>query len=136
LELGAGANWPTIVPVGTNNVGIEVRVGTSVATGVYGAATVGNLTVWSNSEFKGNITGNGSGLTNLTAQGTLTNFSVYAAGTAYSLTGTSALLDFGTTDPSVTINQAGISTVREPLGQVCGGCVRAPQLTVAVLRDR
>jgi len=32
---------------------------------------------------------------------------VYAAGTAYQLTTTSAALDFGTTDPSVTLNAPG-----------------------------
>ena len=38
------------------------------------------------------------------ANSTLT---VYAAGTAYALTTTAALLDFGTTDPSLTITQPG-----------------------------
>lgn len=33
--------------------------------------------------------------------------SVYAAGTAYALTDTAALLNFGTTDPSLTLNKAG-----------------------------
>lgn len=33
--------------------------------------------------------------------------SVYAAGTAYALTASSAALDFGTTDPSLTISKAG-----------------------------
>lgn len=32
---------------------------------------------------------------------------VYASGTAYSLTNTSTALDFGTTDPSITITQPG-----------------------------
>lgn len=35
------------------------------------------------------------------------SLSVYAAGTAYSLTATPALLDFGTTDPSLVISGAG-----------------------------
>jgi hypothetical protein len=35
------------------------------------------------------------------------NLTVYAAGTTYSLTATDALLDFGTTDPSLTITSAG-----------------------------
>ena len=34
-------------------------------------------------------------------------FSVYAAGTAYSLTNTAAALNFGTTDPVITIDTAG-----------------------------
>lgn len=33
--------------------------------------------------------------------------SVHAAGTAYALTATSAALDFGTTDPTLTLNRAG-----------------------------
>lgn len=35
------------------------------------------------------------------------NLSVYAAGTAYSLTATAAALDFGTTDPVLTLDKAG-----------------------------
>lgn len=37
----------------------------------------------------------------------MTNLSVTAAGTAYSLTATAAKVDFGTTDPSLTISAAG-----------------------------
>lgn len=36
------------------------------------------------------------------------NLSVYASGTAYQLTNTDALLNFGTTDPSLTITSAGV----------------------------
>ena len=36
------------------------------------------------------------------------SLSVYAAGTAYQLTNTAALLDFGTTDPSLTITSPGV----------------------------
>jgi len=36
-----------------------------------------------------------------------TNLSVYAVGTAYALTNSSAALDFGTTDPALTISTAG-----------------------------
>ncbi len=36
------------------------------------------------------------------------NLSVYASGTAYQLTNTAALLNFGTTDPSLTITSAGV----------------------------
>ena len=36
-----------------------------------------------------------------------TRFSAYAVGTVYALTDTSALLNFGTTDPSVTITKPG-----------------------------
>ncbi len=38
---------------------------------------------------------------------TSNNLSVYAAGTAYSLTATPAALDFGTTDPTITLTQPG-----------------------------
>lgn len=38
---------------------------------------------------------------------TANQLSVFAAGTAYSLTNSAALLDFGTTDPSLTLNAAG-----------------------------
>jgi hypothetical protein len=41
----------------------------------------------------------------LNARGT--TYTAYSSGTVYSLTGTSALLDFGTTDPSITIATAG-----------------------------
>ena len=43
------------------------------------------------------------------SNGTQVNYplTVYAAGTAYSLTNTAALLDFGTTDPSLTLGKAG-----------------------------
>lgn len=37
----------------------------------------------------------------------VTNFTAHAAGTAYSLTTTPALVHLGTTDPAITINQAG-----------------------------
>ncbi len=37
---------------------------------------------------------------------------VYAAGTAYTLTATSAAVDFGTTDPIITINAAGTYAIR------------------------
>lgn len=38
---------------------------------------------------------------------TSTTYSIYAAGTAYQLTNTPALLNFGTTDPAITLTQAG-----------------------------
>lgn len=49
----------------------------------------------------------GAGVSPGGIQGALTSLSVYASGSAYSLTNTSALLDFGTTDPSLTITEAG-----------------------------
>lgn len=44
------------------------------------------------------------------------NFTAYAAGTAYSLTATPALLDFGTTDPTITINTAGTYLIQANVG--------------------
>lgn len=38
--------------------------------------------------------------------------SSYAAGTAYTLTAVAAALDFGTTDPSITVNKAGTYAIR------------------------
>ncbi len=43
---------------------------------------------------------------------TANNLSVYAAGTAYALTATAAALDFGTTDPSLTLTLAGTYRIR------------------------
>lgn len=43
----------------------------------------------------------------LTTLASINPITVYAAGTAYTLTATSALLDFGTTDPSIVLNRAG-----------------------------
>lgn len=47
--------------------------------------------------------------TNINIDGVVDNYalSVYAAGTAYTLTATSAAVDFGTTDPVLTIDTAG-----------------------------
>lgn len=49
----------------------------------------------------------GSGVSPGGIQGTVTNQSVYGAGTAATLPTTSALLNFGTTDPSLTLTGAG-----------------------------
>lgn len=49
----------------------------------------------------------GAGVSPGGIQGALTSQTVYAAGTAYSLTNSAALLDFGTTDPSLTIGADG-----------------------------
>ncbi len=59
------------------------------------------------------IAGGGTGSTTATtARAALgvggANLSVYAAGTAYQLTATPALLNFGTTDPTLTITSAGV----------------------------
>lgn len=49
----------------------------------------------------------GAGVSPGGIQGSFTSSSVYASGTAYSLTASSALLNFGTTDPSLTLATAG-----------------------------
>lgn len=48
--------------------------------------------------------------------GSITNFTTYASGTAYTLTGSSAALDFGTTDPVLTINQTGTYLIMANVG--------------------
>jgi hypothetical protein len=50
----------------------------------------------------GTFTGNGSGLTNL-----LTSYTIHAGGTVATLPDSTALLNFGTTDPTMTITDAG-----------------------------
>lgn len=57
----------------------------------------------------GKFTSSVTALSFLLADGSDKNYalSVYASGAVYSLTGTPALLDFGTTDPSITIDKAG-----------------------------
>jgi hypothetical protein len=52
-------------------------------------------------------TATAAGLTQMKNINRTRNLSVYAAGTAYQLTNTSAKLDFGTTDPSLTITAPG-----------------------------
>lgn len=59
-----------------------------------------------------------------------TNFTVYAAGTAYTLTGSSAALDFGTTDPVLTINQAGTYLIQGYVGVKYNGATYVGAQTV------
>lgn len=49
----------------------------------------------------------GAGVSPGGIQGTIVQQNVFAAGTAYQLTATSALLDFGTTDPTLTLTGTG-----------------------------
>lgn len=65
-----------------------------------GSASTGGANTWTqNQNFTGEIQSNGARVGyNLTAT---------AVGTAYTLTATAAALDFGTTDPSITIDKAG-----------------------------
>lgn len=72
---------------------------------------------------KARWTQDGSTLTNIASTNitgpvtaTITNFSAYAAGTAYTYTGTHAVLHLGTTDPTVTLNQAGTYLITGSVG--------------------
>jgi hypothetical protein len=84
-------------------------IGSRITNSLNGAQVIGyhtnTLTVQSNGTVSttGVFTGNGSALTNL-----LTSYAVSAGGTVATMTDTAALLNFGTTDPSVTIANAGV----------------------------
>lgn len=58
--------------------------------------------------------------------------SVYAAGTAYALTATSAALDFGTTDPALVINKAGVYSIRAKVKLNYTGATFAASRTVTL----
>lgn len=58
--------------------------------------------------------------------------SVYAMGTAYALTNTSALLDFGTTDPTLIIDQAGTYLIRARVRLDYTGATFAANQTVTL----
>lgn len=62
--------------------------------------------------FLGSFSGNGAGITGVV----LTRYTTYAAGTAYTLTATPAALDFGTTDPTITIAVAGTYLIQSGVG--------------------
>lgn len=57
---------------------------------------------------------------------------VYASGTAYSLTNTSAAVDFGTTDPSLTITQPGTYLIFSRLNLKYTGATFAASRTVTL----
>lgn len=65
-----------------------------------------------------------------------TNVYVYAAGTAYSLTATPAALDFGTTDPALTIPQSGRWLVRMRANVAYNGATFAANRTVTLTLRR
>lgn len=90
--------------------------------------TTGTLKVYSNIVAGGVFIGDGSSLTNITP--VITNFTTYASGTAYTLTGTSAALDFGTTDPILTINKAGTYLIQGNVGVKYNGATYAGAQTV------
>lgn len=64
----------------------------------------------------------------------LTTLSAYAAGTAYSLTNTAAALDFGTTDPSITITTAGTWKIRSCVQVTYTGATVAAETATLKLR--
>ena len=101
----------------TENVEAVLPVNIGSATNPLGTVAVTNLIITGDETTTGDETITG----NLTVGGTVTAptynledgsdknhaLSVYAAGTAYSLTATPAALDFGTTDPSLVLDKAG-----------------------------
>lgn len=61
---------------------------------------------------------------------------VYASGTAYSLTNTSTALDFGTTDPSVTLTQPGTYIIFSRANLKYAGATFAASRTVTLKLSR
>lgn len=92
-----------------------------------GVETYGGLTVDS-LNMRGILRGNGSGLTNLVVS--ITNNTVYASGTAYTLTTSSAALDFGTTDPNLTISTSGTYLIHANVGVKYSGATYVGAQTV------
>lgn len=82
----------------------------------------------------GTFIGNGASITNIPGSAltsvNITNFTSYAAGTAYTLTGSSAQLTFGTTSPILTINQAGTYLLQSNVGLKYSGATYASAQTV------
>ncbi len=62
----------------------------------------------------------------------ITTIPAYASGTVYSLTATPALLDFGTTDPSITLNQAGTYLLKAKVNLKYNGATFAANRTVTL----
>lgn len=62
----------------------------------------------------------------------LNPLTVYAAGTAYTLTATSAAVDFGTTDPIITVNAAGTYLIRAKVKVNLVGATFAANQTLTV----
>lgn len=102
-----GGGTPTArihIPAGTTAAGtspLKFTSGTNLTTPEAGATEYdGTQLYFSPSTIRYNV-----GLTR-------TPTTVYAAGTAYALTATSALLDFGTTDPTITLTAPGTYLIR------------------------
>lgn len=121
-------------PVAVSASGLTLKDVVLVAPGVIssisGAGTVA---------LQGSITMNNhvatSTLTNPSTVGT-TIFSTTAAGTTYSLTNTSAAVDFGTTDPVITITKAGMYEVEFRVRIDFTGATFAASRTVTIKARR
>lgn len=72
----------------------------------------------------------------ITNNSTITNQSVYATGTAYSLTQTTALLHFGTTDPSLTITTTGTYLLMARINIDYNSAAMATQRTLSFTLQR
>ncbi len=116
--------------------GLAAKVPNGAATAVARYATAGNTLEASP------VTVDASGHLNiptgeLRTAGNRINYTltVYAAGTAYALTATPALLDFGTTDPSVVVDKAGtyLLTARVAL-QYNAATIAAPRTVTLKIR--
>jgi len=62
----------------------------------------------------------------------LNPLSVYATGTVYTLTAVSAAVDFGTTDPIITVNAAGTYAIRAKIKVALNGATFAANRTLTV----
>lgn len=90
----------------------------------------GNLTVTGNAA----ITGSDTAASFLLADGSDKNYTIaaYSAGTVYSLTATSAALDFGTTDPAIVLNKAGTYMIQGRVNLQYTGATFAASRTVTL----
>jgi hypothetical protein len=92
--------------------------------GYYKDRTVNGVGISSTNGF---ITGTGTGRTPI-----LTNFTSYASGTAYTLTGSAAQLAFGTTSPGITIQNGGTYLIQGSVGVKYNGATYAGAQTITL----
>lgn len=119
--------WGTVV------FSVDITGGIVADTGTITSDGLGNLTATAFIGDGSQLSGlNAAALTGLVPVSSrpMTNFTSYAVGTAYTLTGTSAQLDFGTTDPIDTINQAGTYLIFATVGVLYSGATYAGAQTV------
>ena len=117
---GAGATWKLLSPVGTvsvasgktitvsNTLTITATDGSTLAIGMGG--TLGTAAYTASTAYA--TAAQGTKADTAGAVHATTPLSAYAAGTAYTLTNTPALVDFGTTDPTITFATAGTYLVQ------------------------